>query len=46
MLFGDPIYVPKDADEAMEEECRLKVEQVLSDLEKDVVIEFKQTWRK
>ena len=46
MLFGEPIYVPADADEATEEECRLKVEQALSDLEKDVVIEFKQKWRK
>lgn len=46
MVFGEPIYVPADADEAVEEEYRLKLEQVLLDLEKDVVIEFKQKWRK
>ena len=44
MAFGEPIYVPADADEAKEEECRLQLEQVLFELEKDAIIEFKHRW--
>lgn len=46
LAFGDPIYVPADADETVEEECRLQLEQALFELEKDAIIEFKQEWRK
>lgn len=46
LVFGEPIYIPADADEQLEEEYRLKLEQTLFDLEKDAIIEFKHRWGK
>ena len=45
MIFGDPIYVPEDADDSIEEEFRQKVENYMFELEKDLIIEHKQYWR-
>ena len=45
LIFGDPIYVPADADEKTEEEFRQKVENYMFELEKDLIIEHKQYWR-
>ncbi len=44
MIFGEPIYVPHDADEQVEKECRLKLENYMFELEKDIKIEHRQYW--
>ena len=44
-IFGDPVYVPADADENQEEELRQKIEDYMFELEKDLIIEHKQYWR-
>ena len=45
IIFGDPIYVPEDANDSVEEEFRQKVENYMFELEKDLIIEHKQYWR-
>ena len=40
MAFGEPIYIPSDADEAMEEEYRQKLEQVMFKVENDAIEEY------
>ncbi len=45
MIFGDPIYVDSDADEQMEKECRLKLENYMFELEKDIKIEHRNYWK-
>lgn len=45
IIFGDPIYVPEDADAAVEEEYRQKVENYMFELEKDLIIEHNKYWR-
>jgi len=44
-IFGDPIFVPEDADENKEEELRQEVENYMFELEKDLIIEHNQYWR-
>ena len=44
LAFGEPIYVPADADEAAEEEYRLKLEQVMFDVEKEAIEEHKKVF--
>ncbi|MCR4881696.1 MAG: lysophospholipid acyltransferase family protein [bacterium] len=45
IIYGNPIYVPEDADDSIEEEYRQKVENYMFELEKDLIIEHKQYWR-
>ena len=43
-LYGEPIYVPEDGDDASDEECRLKLEAALLDLEKRAPEEYKKVY--
>ena len=43
-LYGEPIYVPADGDDASDEECRLKLEAALLDLEKRAPEEYKKVY--
>lgn len=45
MLFGDLIYVPKDADDAEIERIRKEVEDKLAFLKEDVQVNFKKYWK-
>lgn len=46
LLCGEPLYVPHDADEIQEKECRLKLEQDLFDLYEEVQKKHKEYWGK
>ena len=45
IIYGDPIYVPADADDTVEEEYRQKVENYMFDLEKELIKAHKEHWR-
>ena len=44
-LYGEPIYVPQDGDEAAEEEARQKLQQSLEQLEKDAPKAFDEVYQ-
>lgn len=41
-LYGDPFYVPADADKEMIEECRVSLEHKMLDIYKDLKLNFKK----
>ena len=43
-LYGEPIYVPSDGDDASDEECRLKLEKALLELEERAPEEYKKVY--
>lgn len=43
-LYGDPIYVPEDADDAAIEEARLKLQASLEDLDKRIPEEYEKVY--
>ena len=43
-LYGEPIYVPADGDDASDEECRLKLEKSLLELEERSPEEYKKVY--
>ena len=43
-LYGDPIYVPEDADDAALEEARLKLQASLEDLDRRIPEEYKKVY--
>ena len=44
-LYGEPIYVPADGDEASEEEARLKLQASLEDLDRRIPEEYKKVYK-
>jgi len=46
IIFGEPIYVPHDATEEVEEEKRLELENYMFELEKDLLVKHKKYWEK
>ena len=43
-LYGDPIYVPEDADDEKIEEVRLQLEESLKELDKRIVDEYEKVY--
>lgn len=43
-LYGEPIYVPADGDDSSDEQCRLRLESALLELEKKAPEEYKKVY--
>lgn len=44
-LYGEPIYVPSDGDDASDEEARVKLQNSLEDLDARIADEYKKVYR-